>query len=99
VSTYGEGVAAADAGVDFVGTTLAGHTDYSYRGDGPDFDTLERLAATLDVPVLAEGRIHTPALAAEALRRGAHSVVVGTAITHPSTITTWFVNALEARER
>jgi len=89
---------AANAGADLVGTTLAGHTDYSYRGDGPDFETLERLAADLDVPVLAEGRIHTPAQAAEALRLGAHSVVVGTAITHPTTITSWFVDALTPPE-
>ncbi len=94
VSTYDEGVAAAAAGVHLVGTTLAGHTAYSRQGDGPDFELLERLAADLDVPVLAEGRIHTPALAAEALRRGAHSVVVGTAITHPTTITSWFADAL-----
>jgi N-acylglucosamine-6-phosphate 2-epimerase len=94
VSTYTEGMAAADAGADIVGTTLAGHTDYSYAGAGPDFDTLGRLAADLAVPVLAEGRLHTPALAAEALRRGAHSVVVGTAITHPTSITGWFVQAL-----
>jgi len=94
VSTYEEGVAAAEAGVHIVGTTLAGHTDYSQRSDGPDFELLARLAADLDVPVLAEGRIHTPALAAEALRLGAHSVVVGTAITHPTTITSWFVDAL-----
>lgn len=94
VSTYAEGMAAAEAGVDLVGTTLAGHTHYSYPGAGPDFDTLGRLATDLDVPVLAEGRLHTPALAAEALRRGAHSVVVGTAITHPTSITGWFVEAL-----
>jgi N-acylglucosamine-6-phosphate 2-epimerase len=94
VSTYAEGVTAAAAGAHLVGTTLAGHTAYSYTGAGPDFELLERLAADLDVPVLAEGRIHTPTLAAEALRLGAHSVVVGTAITHPSTITSWFVDAL-----
>lgn len=94
VSTYEEGIAAAAAGADMVGTTLAGHTDYSYRGDGPDLETLARLAVDLGVPVLAEGRIHTPELAAEALRLGAFSVVVGTAITHPSTITSWFVDAL-----
>lgn len=94
VSTYDEAMAAAEAGVHLVGTTLAGHTAYSHQGDGPDFELLVRLAAELDVPVLAEGRIHTPALAAEALRLGAYSVVVGTAITHPSTITSWFVDAL-----
>lgn len=94
ISTYDEGVAAAEAGAHLVGTTLAGHTDYSRQGAGPDFELLERLVADLDVPVLAEGRIHTPALAAEALRLGAHSVVVGTAITHPTSITSWFVDAL-----
>jgi N-acylglucosamine-6-phosphate 2-epimerase len=99
VSTYAEGLAAAEAGADFVGTTLAGHTDYSYASIGPDFDTLERLAADLGVPVLAEGRLHTPSLAAEALRRGAHSVVVGTAITHPTSITGWFVDALRPQGR
>lgn len=95
VSTYDEGVAAAEAGVHIVGTTLAGHTPYSRQGDGPDFELLARLVADLEVPVLAEGRIHTPALAAEALRLGAHSVVVGTAITHPTSITSWFVDALK----
>lgn len=95
VSTYDEGVAAAEAGVHIVGTTLAGHTTYSRQGDGPDFELLARLVADLEVPVLAEGRIHTPALAAEALRLGAHSVVVGTAITHPTSITSWFVDALK----
>ena len=94
ISTYQEGIAAARAGADVIGTTLAGHTSYSYRGDGPDFETLARLAAALDRPVLAEGRIHTPALAAEALRLGAYAVVVGTAITHPSSITSWFVDAI-----
>ncbi len=46
--------------------------------------------------IRAEGRVHTPAQAAEALRRGAHTVVVGTAITHPASITGWFVDALSA---
>ena len=45
-------------------------------------------------PVMAEGRIHTPAHAAAARAAGAFSVCVGTAITHPSTITGWFVAAL-----
>ena len=49
-------------------------------------------------PLIVEGRLHTPADAAEALRRGAWSVVVGTAITHPATITRWFADALPAAE-
>nr|WP_221473229.1 N-acetylmannosamine-6-phosphate 2-epimerase [Planomonospora venezuelensis] len=94
VSTYEEGVAAAEAGADVVGTTLAGYTPYSRVGPGPDLDLVARLSADLPVPVIAEGRIHSPEQAAEALRRGAHAVVVGTAITHPATITRWFTEAV-----
>ncbi|MFC4059612.1 N-acetylmannosamine-6-phosphate 2-epimerase [Planomonospora corallina] len=94
VSTYEEGVAAAEAGADVVGTTLAGYTPYSRTGPGPDLDLVARLARDLPVPVIAEGRIHTPGQAAEALRRGAHAVVVGTAITHPASITRWFAGAV-----
>lgn len=89
-STYDEGLAAADAGADVVGTTLSGYTPYTTKGDGPDLDLVARLAETLDRPVLAEGRIHTPDQAAQAVAAGAWSVVVGTAITHPTTITRWF---------
>lgn len=96
VSTHEEGRYAAGAGADLVGTTLAGYTPYSRRTPGPDLDLVASLAAELDVPVVAEGRIHTPADAAQALDRGAHCVVVGTAITHPTTITSWFAAALAA---
>lgn len=98
VSTYEEGVAAALAGADLVGTTLSGYTPYTTKGPGPDLDLVARLAADLDTPVVAEGRIHTPDQAAEALARGAHCVVVGTAITHPTSITRWFAGAV-AQER
>ena len=94
VSTFEEGVAAAEAGADLIGTTLSGYTDYTPKLDGPDLDLVERLAGALDVPVIAEGRIHTPAQAAEALARGAYAVVVGTAITHPTSITRWFAEAV-----
>lgn len=93
VSTYDEGVAAAAAGADLVGTTLSGYTPYTEKLPGPDLDLVQRLAADLDVPVVAEGRFHAPADVFAALERGAHCVVVGTAITHPATITSWFVAA------
>ncbi|GGQ11614.1 N-acetylmannosamine-6-phosphate 2-epimerase [Streptosporangium pseudovulgare] len=94
VSTYEEGVAAADAGADVVGTTLAGYTPYSRTGPGPDLDLVARLSRDLPVPVIAEGRVHTVDQAAEAVRAGAHAVVVGTAITHPTSITRWFETAV-----
>lgn len=93
-STYEEGLAAAEAGVDLVGTTLAGYTPYTEKTDGPDLELVSRLAHDLDLPVVAEGRIHTPAHAAAAIAAGAHCVVVGTGITHPSSITSWFADAV-----
>lgn len=87
---------AVRAGADLVGTTLAGYTDERPRSEGPDLELLEALReADIDVPIIAEGRIHTPQDAAAVMRAGAHAAVVGTAITHPATITSWFVNAVE----
>ena len=87
---------AAGAGADLVGTTLAGYTGERPKTEGPDFELLRAIRqADPDVPMIAEGRIHTPAHAAAARAAGAHAVVVGTAITHPATITSWFVNAME----
>lgn len=95
VSNYQEGVAAAAAGADLVGTTLAGYTGEESAASGPDLHLLEQLAKQLEIPVLAEGRIDTPEQAAQALAGGAFAVVVGTAITRPILITARFAQALQ----
>jgi putative N-acetylmannosamine-6-phosphate epimerase len=95
VSTLDEGLAAAAAGADYVATTLSGYTDATAnKGPAPDLALVTALAAATRVPVIAEGRYDTPALAAQALAAGAHAVVVGTAITNPRAITQRFVAAL-----
>lgn len=86
--------AAEAAGVDLLGTTLAGYTGERAKTPGPDLALLEELLESTGLPVVVEGRVHTPAQAGEALRRGAFAVCVGTAITHPATITSWFVGAM-----
>lgn len=96
VSTFDEGVAAAAAGADLVGTTLSGYTGEGGPPPGPDLELVEKLAADLGVPVVAEGRIASPAQAAEALTRGAFMVVVGSAITRPTSITARFVEGLRS---
>ena len=48
-----------------------------------------------DVPVICEGHVHTPADAVAAMEAGAWAVVVGTAITHPTSLTSWFATAIE----
>ncbi|MPV48943.1 putative N-acetylmannosamine-6-phosphate 2-epimerase [Pseudactinotalea sp. HY160] len=98
-ATVADAVAAARAGADLVGTTLGGYAPGRPRTSGPDLDFVREAVAALSgtgVPVMAEGRIHSPADVAAAYGAGAHSVTVGTAITHPSTITGWFVAATPA---
>lgn len=93
-ATVEDAASAVAAGADLVGTTLAGYTPDRAATVGPDLEVLEAMVAAVAVPVIAEGRIHTPEQAAAALAAGAHAVVVGTAITHPTSITGWFADAL-----
>ncbi|MFF0744922.1 N-acetylmannosamine-6-phosphate 2-epimerase [Streptomyces sp. NPDC004111] len=94
VSGLAEGLEAARRGADFVSTTLSGYVPGSPRQTAPDLRLVAELAAALETPVVAEGRIATPAQAAEALAAGAASVVVGTAITAPTALTRLFVAGL-----
>ncbi|MFN3922949.1 MAG: N-acetylmannosamine-6-phosphate 2-epimerase, partial [Pseudarthrobacter sp.] len=94
--SFDDAAAAVHAGADLVGTTLSGYTGERPKTSGPDLDLLGHIAeADFGVPLIAEGRIHTPAQARQALDAGAFAVVVGTAITHPATITGWFAEALK----
>ncbi|MBZ6075187.1 N-acetylmannosamine-6-phosphate 2-epimerase [Microvirga puerhi] len=97
VSTFEEGKAAAAFGATYVATTLSGYTDETAatNGKGPDFELISALVAAVSVPVVAEGRFDTPDLVAAAFERGAHAVVVGTAITNPREITKKFVQATQ----
>ena len=96
ISTKDEGIAAIDKGADAISTCLAGYTDYSSMKTGPDFSLIESLASSTSTPVIAEGRISTPADFVRALSCGAHAVVVGRAITNPESITRSFIKTSQA---
>jgi len=100
ISTFEEGVQAAELGADIVSTTLSGYTPATIEKgkQGVDFDLVERLSDSLVVPVIAEGRILLPAEAAHALELGAYAVVVGAAITRPTVITQMFVHEIQKRK-
>jgi N-acylglucosamine-6-phosphate 2-epimerase len=89
-----DAAASVAAGADLLGTTLSGYTGERPRTQGPDFALLSELVASSDIPVLAEGRVRTPDEAAQCLKLGAFAVVVGTAITHPTSITRRFARAM-----
>ncbi|WP_140398411.1 hypothetical protein [Brachybacterium massiliense] len=65
--------------------------------DGPDLELVSELGRRLpETSVLAaEGRVHSSQQAGEARAAGALAVVIGTAITHPTSITRWFRTAVQ----
>lgn len=86
---------AVDAGAGLLSTTLAGYTPQRERTEGPDLEVLSQIVqAHSKVPVVAEGRIRSPEDVAAAFDAGAWAAVVGTAITHPTSITERFTRAL-----
>lgn len=97
ISTYEEGVNAWKLGMDIVGTTMSGYTSYSPKLDGPDYELVKKLSAELDIPIIGEGRVHSPEQAVKMLEAGAFAVVVGGAITRPLEIAQRFINAVENR--
>lgn len=94
ISTEEEGLAAAEAGADMLSTTLSGYTPYSLQQKEPDLELVSRLSARSPIPVIAEGRYHTPQQVRQALLNGAVAVVVGGAITRPRQITEHFIEAI-----
>ena len=97
ISTYEEGVNAWKLGMDLVGTTMSGYTAHSAKLDGPDYELVRKLSATVDIPVIGEGRVHSPQQAVAMLEAGAYAVVVGGAITRPLEIAQRFIKAVENR--
>lgn len=91
-STAEEAEHALGFGSDIIGTTLSGYTGEKVP-EHPDLDLVRKLAPIVDF-LIAEGRYHSPLQAAEALRSGAQAVVVGSAITRPEHITSWFAQAI-----
>ncbi|WDR07253.1 putative N-acetylmannosamine-6-phosphate 2-epimerase [Devosia rhodophyticola] len=87
-SSLDDAKAALAAGVDCIGSTLSGYVGGTVP-DGPDFELIEAMQA-LTPYVIAEGRIKFLDDATQALRRGAHAVVVGSAITRTEHVTEWF---------
>lgn len=94
VSTLEEAINAEKMGVDMVGTTLNGYTDYTKKDSGPNYSLIEEMVKTLNIPVIAEGKIHSPEQARKMLEIGAYCVVVGGAITRPLEIATRFVEEM-----
>lgn len=91
ISTLEEGINARELGFDIISTTLSGYTQNSKQDkQTPDYELLEKLVKSVDCPVILEGRIWEPYEVDKAFEIGAHSVVIGSAITRPQLITKRF---------
>ena len=87
-------LACAGAGADFVGTTMRGYTPETKGINDVDFGFIAQLARECPAKVIAEGHIHTPEQAVQALYAGAFALVVGGAITRPAEITARYTAAI-----
>lgn len=94
--TLEDALEAEAAGIDFVGTTMNGYLPGETPTEGPDFELAEQILKNVQVPLIAEGRIHYPDQARKMLDLGALAVVVGGAITRPKEIAQRFLDAIRA---
>lgn len=93
IATFAEGLNCEKLGVDLISTTLSGYTKESESdSEEPDFELLDKLVKNVNIPVILEGRIWEPDQVKKAFELGAHSVVIGSAITRPQLITKRFIN-------
>ncbi len=96
IATVEEALHADQLGFDCIGTTLHGYTaeTQSHKLYDNDFAFLRSVLEAVKKPVIAEGNVNTPQMAARCLQLGAHAVVVGGAITRPQQITECFIGAM-----
>lgn len=94
VSNFEEAKNAYECGTDFVGTTLAGYTAESVNKPGPDYELIKKIVEA-DMPLIAEGKIHTPAELKKVIDLDPVGIVVGGAITRPLQIAKTFTEVFK----
>ncbi len=96
VSNYDEAKRAVEMGADIVGPTLYGYTEKTKSIEEPDLREFAKMCRDFGnrTCMVMEGHIYTPEDAMKCLYLGAHSVVVGSAITRPHLTTKRFVDLI-----
>ena len=96
VSNYEEARRAIDNGADIVAPTLYGYTKETQHIEGADYRAFAKMCRDFkdEAYVMMEGHLYTPEDAMKCIYLGAHSVVVGSAITRPHLTAKRFVDLL-----
>lgn len=96
VSNYEEARRAIDNGSDIVAPTLYGYTKETMHIEGADYRMFAKMCRDFkdEAYVMMEGHLYTPEDAMKCIYLGAHSVVVGSAITRPHLTAKRFVDLL-----
>ncbi len=99
-ATVGEGLSAHHMGFDCVGSTLSGYTEDSPAAADapPDKDLVSRLSSE-GAWVIAEGRIASADIAAQALTWGAKAVTVGSALTRLELMVALYAKVMQSAPR
>jgi N-acylglucosamine-6-phosphate 2-epimerase len=95
IADIDDAIAAEDAGADAIASTLYGYTAETAGMRTVSWPMVEALIERMTIPVIVEGHITQPDEVRKAFKIGANSVVVGSAITSPESITARFVLATE----
>lgn len=96
ISTYEEAKHAIACGADIIAPTLYGYTRETAHIEGADYRMFAKLCRDFkeEAYMMMEGHVYTPEDAMKCIYLGAHSVVVGSAITRPHLIAKRFVDLL-----
>lgn len=96
VSNYDEAKRAIELGTDIIAPTLYGYTEETKHIEEPNLREFARMCRDFkdDAYVMMEGHLYTPEDAMKCIYLGAHSVVVGSAITRPHLTAKRFVYLL-----
>jgi len=94
-SNLKDAVNAIKEGAEIISSTLSGYVGKKSKDtDKPDFHLLKKYKK-LNSFTMAEGRFNSPNMAKKAIKYGADSVTVGSAITRIENITKWFAKAVK----
>ena len=87
IGSFEDAKYALSIGCDIISTTLSGYTKETENNpDIPDFDLLKKCVQNFKIPIIMEGKIWDKNEVKKAFEIGAHSVVIGSAITRPHNI-------------